>query len=601
MREGQMKILGISLGHDSSLALINDGKIIQIFEAERYFRQKRYKLHCFESVKKKIPSGYQIVDIEDLEIVIKYIMPQWGSSYDCVAIQNQGRIRESNNLLKILTRLGVKYKSYINVDHHLSHAALAYFTSPFNRTMILSYDGMGNDGQTIIFKASKNKLTYFINSSLKMGSCYNNLGYILGIKPEVCGTTSGKTMGLTAYGKFVKDWEGKIKKHILNYTKLPPKKIKGLNSYGKAHTVNTLYINTIGPLKSFAIKDKLYKDILKYLGLIKRNDEIKINDLKSSISQDLAKTFQVVWTNIVLDLLIKSKEKLDQTTLCVVGGCALNGITNYIIETEMNYDKIHYVPNPSDCGLAAGCALYAYWLKSGKVFKGYDRFFSPYIGMPLFDAENELQIARNYSHITVESDLLLAILANLIKENKIIGVINGLSEIGPRALGNRSILCNPLNKNMREILNKKVKNREWYRPFAPIVPLDDLNKYFTSYLEIPYMSVICYTKSKYRDVLPSITHVDGSARVQTVTINQHGFMYKLLKEYKKLTGVPILLNTSFNPGGEPILNYLSVGLEMLNSTELDFVVYGNKIYWSSRRGVDYKEYLSKIIDSIKKI
>jgi carbamoyltransferase len=139
-------------------------------------------------------------------------------------------------------------------------------------------------------------------------------------------------------------------------------------------------------------------------------------------------------------------------------------------------------------------------------------------------------------------------------------------------LGNRSIFCNPLNRNMKDILNSKVKHREWYRPFAPLVTAEHAVKYFTSVDDIPYMSVICYTQKEYRDALPSITHVDGSARLQTIRKEQNIFIYDFLKEFEKLSGFPIVLNTSFNPRGEPILNYCHVALEMLDKTDLDLVL-----------------------------
>ena len=173
---------------------------------------------------------------------------------------------------------------------------------------------------------------------------------------------------------------------------------------------------------------------------------------------------------------------------------------------------------------------------------------------------------------------LKKIIAKLINQNFLLGVIRGNYELGPRALGNRSILCNPMNKNMREILNNKVKKREWYRPFAPVCTAEDAKKYFTNLNDIPYMSVICYTKEKYKNLLPSITHVDGSCRLQTINKYQNNFLWSLLKEFEKLSKFPILLNTSFNPGGEPILNYCEVGLQMLKDTDLDFVLIENTLF-----------------------
>ena len=152
--------------------------------------------------------------------------------------------------------------------------------------------------------------------------------------------------------------------------------------------------------------------------------------------------------------------------------------------------------------------------------------------------------------------------------------------MGPRALCNRSILCNPLNKDMRNILNDNVKHREWFRPFAPMVTEEDSQKYFTNTAPVPYMSVICDTRKEYVDKLPSITHVDGTARIQTVNPNQNSFIYKSLKEFEKITSMPIFLNTSFNPAGEPILNFCEIGLEMLDKTDIDLVIIENVVFSS---------------------
>jgi carbamoyltransferase len=146
-------------------------------------------------------------------------------------------------------------------------------------------------------------------------------------------------------------------------------------------------------------------------------------------------------------------------------------------------------------------------------------------------------------------------------------------------------LCNPLNPNIRDILNDKVKHREWYRPFAPVTTAEDAHKYFTNISDIPYMSVICYTRSEYADSLPAITHVDGSARLQTIRREHNSFLWDTLKQFERLSSLPIMLNTSFNPGGEPILNFCAVGLEMLNNTELDLVLIDNILF--CRSGKEY--------------
>ena len=271
--------------------------------------------------------------------------------------------------------------------------------------------------------------------------------------------------------------------------------------------------------------------------------KLRFKDLKNQDGLDLIQTIQRAWGREVMDILDKYTDKSDN--LCVVGGCALNGITNYDIQQANMFKRTHFIPNPTDCGLSAGAALSAYYKHTDAEFNGYGEYFSPYVGSKAFDLDNLPELQKEYPNREVSEDELPRVLAKLISQDQIVGVIRGGYEIGPRALGNRSILCNPLNRNMRDILNEKVKHREWFRPFAPVATAEDAKKYFTHTEDIPYMSVICYTREEFREDLPAITHVDGSARLQTVTREQNTYLYDTLKEFEKITGKPILVNDFF--------------------------------------------------------
>lgn len=577
-----MKILGISLGHDSNFALVEDGKLMKIMEAERYFRQKRYKLSAEHLEAGKFKSTFQYTDIEDLRMFLSLVKKEWGRNFDAVAVQNQGRKQEFENLRIILKDAGIQYDSIHHVDHHLSHASLSYFTSPFDRALVLSYDGIGNDGKTVFFEANGNRLDYKRNIEIAFGQNYNNLGYILGINPEIDGTTSGKTMGLTSYGRVREDWLPFARKYVLEYKKIPYAELDDLQSRGLGHRINDVGLRDIPELKKYLsprkypLDIKNLKDRLKlWLGII-HQDELRLPGPKDKDSQDLAATVQHAWTEEVLKLL--REERSDHNNLCVVGGCALNGTTNYVIEKSGLFGKAHFIPNPSDCGLAGGAALYAYYCINKNEFSGSKEYFSPYLGSQPYDLEKLIELKNKYPHKEIDKALMPKVLAKLIARDLIVGYISGGYEIGPRALGNRSILCNPLNPNMRDILNDKVKHREWYRPFAPMVTEEDSQKYFTNTAPVPYMSVICDTREEYREKLPSITHVDGTARIQTVNPGQNKFIYEALKEFERLMGMPIFLNTSYNPAGEPILNYCEVGLEMLDKTDLDLVITENTVF-----------------------
>jgi carbamoyltransferase len=577
-----VNVLGISLGHDSSVALVENGRVLGIMEAERLFRQKRYKLHAVTLEPGQKPSGFQQVDIEDLRRFLTMAAAEWGTSFDAIAVQNQGRRDELANLETVLAEQGIRTRTVRHVDHHLSHAALAYYTSPFADALILSYDGMGNDGFTVLFRGQGPALEYLERDPHQFGRSYNNLGYIAGVHPDIAGSTSGKTMGLAAYGEHRPDWAPFATDYVRRYEKLPPRAVTGLVDHGKSHRINSLALDRIPELQPFvheAAPDEGAGMRATLAALVKgRPTELRLPGPEHALAQALANTVQQAWSDEVLALLTKVRST--SRNIAVVGGCALNGVTNYQIEQSGLFERTHFLPNPTDCGLSAGAALHAYYALSGSAFTGYGDYLTPYLGSEVFDRGELAVLRQRFPHrrLEVPADRLAGILASLVHQNLIVGVIRGRYEVGPRALGNRSIFCNPTNPSMREVLNARVKHREWYRPFAPVIAAEDAARYFTNAADIPYMSVICFTRPEHRDLLPSITHVDGSARLQTVRRDQHPFLHEALKAFERLSGVPIFLNTSFNPGGEPILNYCRVGLEMLESTDLDLVLIDDELF-----------------------
>ena len=580
-----MKVLGVTLGHDSSFALVEDGHVTAAMEAERYFRQKRYKLHALTLSPGKQPSGYQYVDVEELRGFLHVVTRAWGTKFDAVAVQNQGRVEEYRNFLTLLGEAGIQVDAAHQVHHHLSHAALAFYTSPFEESVVLSYDGEGNDGQTIVFQAGPTGLKYVEKNRIRFGQSYNNAGYMCGIKPDVSGTTSGKLMGLVAYGEVRPDWLPYARRYVREYQKLAPHLGKGLNPYGRGHRINPVALAEVPELQPFLTRGA-HDSVWDRARQLLRNHpppELRLPGPEDKTAQSLAATVQAAWTEEVLALLEPHRNR--SRNLCVTGGCALNGIANYEIQQRGLFPATHFVPNPTDCGLSAGAALWAHHHRSGRPFRGHDGYFPPYLGPEAFDRDQLPVFRDKYLHRDLAPGTATAALARLIHADRIVGVIRGRYEVGPRALGNRSILCNPLNTEMREIINRKVKHREWYRPFAPVVTAEDAHRYFTNTDEIPYMSVICYTRPEWADRLPAVTHADGSARVQTITRAQNAFLHDTLKAFEVLSGVPVILNTSFNPPGEPILNFCAVGLQMLETTDLDLVLIDDTLF--SRVGKEH--------------
>jgi carbamoyltransferase len=256
--------------------------------------------------------------------------------------------------------------------------------------------------------------------------------------------------------------------------------------------------------------------------------------------------------------------------VCITGGCGLNIILNTRVALEFN-KEVFVGPNPNDCGIALGMML--------DYLRPEEPFDATYSGIPILDKNILTEYTYNYNNVRrlMLKDINFhayeqydpSIVVTDLIEGKIIGVVQGRSEHGPRALGHRSIICNPSIPEMKDILNAKVKNREWYRPFAPVVRLEDVSKYFEWNRESRWMTFCPKVKEEWREKLPAITHVDGTARVQTVTKEQNEWLYNLLTDFDKETGIGVLLNTSFNVNGKPILSTYKDAFEIYDKTQLD--------------------------------
>jgi carbamoyltransferase len=572
-----VKVLGITLGHDASFSLVEDHRLAGMLQAERWFRQKHYKLHCLTREPGRHVSGYQLVSLDDLDVFLGLVAAEWGTSFDAVAVQNQGRSGEYDILLEILGARGFAFQDAAHLDHHLCHAAEAFYTSPFEEALILSYDGGGNDGFTVLFKADAGGLTMLDRVEIHFGASYNNLGFIAGVKPDISGTSAGKTMGLAAYGRTCEDWLPHAREYVRSYRKRIGPTAQSVTPYGASHVINPVGLERIPALRPFLVPvEARARSGWRRILLSRAAPELRLPGPEDELTQDLVHTVQHAWTQEVLVIL--ERYRATSRNLCIVGGCALNGITNFAVQERGLFDRTFFVPNPTDDGLSAGAALLLAHRLRKRPFAGYEPGLSPYLGAEAFDRGDLPTLKRRYPHRELAPDEAPRALARLVYDDRMVGVVRGRYEIGPRALGNRSIFCNPLHPGMRELLNEKVKHREWYRPFAPIAPAEDAATYFTNVAEIPYMSVICHARKEWRERLPAVTHVDGSTRLQTLRRSDNEFVYDALREFERLAGVPIMLNTSFNPGGEPILNYCSVALEMLEKTSLDLVLIDETLF-----------------------
>lgn len=520
-----MKIVSIFAGHDANITFYNtDTQEFRVIEIERLVKKRYFRLHVDNS-------NEEIVNIlTDCQNVAEKF---WGfdNDYDVVMDVADGWL-DHNLLRKVFNS-----KQYIRYgNHHMSHASCAYFQSDFNDCLIFSYDGGGDDGHFNIYKANRGNIELVERINSDFGG-----GYLLAascVKEVTQGSRhmlslAGKMMGICAYGKPNDDI---VKYFSQFYFDRNWKKLSEKTGYNLKNIDNPWR----NPLENYF--------------------------LEGQESYDFAATAQKGYENAFLGIFDSMLKKYPTKNVCITGGGGLNVLLNERIKNEYNIN-VFVPPNPNDCGISFG-AVCLYHKPTKKVDLAYN-------GLPILDYNNieTMLNGRTYENFTYEK------VSELLKDGKIIGVCNDDSEVGPRALGNRSIICDPSYKNMKDILNSKVKFREWYRPFAPFCLKKDAHLYFKSknFDNLEFMGYAPIVRDEFSKKLPSITHEDNTSRLQCVTEKSHDFFYNLLIEFSKKSDIPVLLNTSFNIRGNPILSTIEDALYVLDNTELDYVIIDDKI------------------------
>ena len=521
-------IVAIHDNHDSSVSFYNGetGKY-HIIELERLIRERHYK------ISDNAPStGVRIELLKDCKFIAK---KYWGieNDYECVLISSQYEDSFDNQSIKKV----FNSKEYITLEnHHHTHAACAFYQSPFDKALIFSYDGGGDREFFNFYNADRNSIKLIDKFPINLGAGYWLCGSLI---KEIIERSknrrsyAGKMMGLSGYGTV------NNKVYDVYY--------KFMNR-NQRHGYSDLYeLDEIPDDKNVVIPE---------------NEDIKSSWIyEGQDGYDIAATAQKITENVVFSRL----EKYDSDIpLVLTGGCALNVLINEEIKRRYNRE-VYVPPNPDDGGLTVG-HIFCYT-------KPKESVDITYSGLPLMDRYKLDDYIKEYDAKKVAKKDI----AKLIKDGNIIGMVYGDSEVGPRALGNRSIVCDPSIPEMKDTLNAKVKFREWYRPFAPFCKKEDAHKYFESrdFENMEYMSFGVKVKV---DTLPSITHVDGTARLQTVTEESHSHFYELLTEYATMSDIPVLLNTSFNSRGKPILSTIYDALNILKETELDYVVIEDYLF-----------------------
>ena len=603
-------ILGISaFYHDSAACLLKDGKIIAAAQEERFSRKKhdpRYPHQAIEFVLKfsnmKLSEIDQIVFFEKpflkferlLETYVAFAPRGFVSFAKAMPLWIKEKLFQKNLLFNKLKEHDENFKSDENIffsDHHLSHAASAFFPSPFEEAVILTADGVGEWATTTVAVGKKNDLEIKkeIHFPHSLGLLYSAFTYYTGFK-----VNSGeyKLMGLAPYGNPI--YEDKVKKLV---------DIKDDGTF----RLDQKYFNYATGL---TMTNEKFHNLFGQKPRDPRNEKI------TQFHMDIASSIQKVTEEIMIKLAKAIRQEYNINNLCLAGGVALNCVANGKILQEKIFDNIWIQPAAGDAGGSLGAAL-ALWhieQKKERVVNSNDDMKGSYLGTEFNQEEIEKElksVGANFE--TIEYEDLISKTAEFLSNEKAIGWFQGRMEFGPRALGARSILGDPRSDKMQKNLNLKVKYRESFRPFAPSILREDLSDWFNINVDSPYMLLVADVNFNKkiemneeqkklfgidklnikRSEIPAVTHVDYSARIQTVTKETNKPYYDLISKFKEKTGCPVIVNTSFNVRGEPIVNSPTDAFNCFMGTELDYLVIGNCILEKSKQDPNLKKDYTK--------
>ena len=563
-----MYILGINSGeYNSSACILKNGQIMFAIQEERLNREKFTKKFPYKSIQKCLES--QNIKFSDIDYVAFGWNPSNHMSRFNPLISSHRSYREynfytlSDNLFNFAERDfgsytqvshdNLSFPKVYHINHHQCHAANAFYMSNFKSAAILTCDFRG-EYESTTFNIGNDKKIYKLdeqNLPNSLGKFYATFTELLGYKSD---NDEWKVMAMSAYPYSCKEEIKKIQK-CYNLTK-----------NGKLELTSKYF-----EFSNFGNRNNFYTNDLKDLFGIKKIEYKK----KPSIQQiKIAKALQICSEEIGFHFLRHLYNLTKQRNLVLSGGFFLNTVFNGKITKKTGFKKIYIPYAPSDTGNSIGSALYLY--NSILEKKRIKLNNSPFIGLNFNNKEIEFAIKkRKISYTKINN--IHKFVAQQCMSNLVVGYFNGKIEFGDRSLGNRSIIANPLNKDIKNKINKSVKYRESYRPFAPSVKVDDLEKYFNTEGNKTnnYMERVFEVRKKYRKKLPGITHLDNSARVQTVNKDTNINFYKIISEFEKLSGFPILLNTSFNINGEPIVCTPDDALNTFYNSGIDVLVIEN--------------------------
>jgi len=603
-------ILGISaFYHDSAAAVIVDGKITAAAQEERFSRKKhdaRFPINAIKYVleenKIKLSEIDYIVFFEKpflkferlLETYLAFAPKGFKSFSMSMPIWLREKLFQKKLIFDELNQIDENFNDIKKIkfsEHHYSHAASAFFPSPFKEAIVLTLDGVGEWATTTVSIGKENNLEIIkeIHFPHSLGLLYSAFTYYTGFK-----VNSGeyKLMGLAPYGEPI-------------YKELILKELIDVKDDG-SFRLNMKYFNYATGLTMTNNK------FAKLFGQKVRQAE---SELLTQFHMDIAASIQAVTEEVVLKLTRDLSKEYNIRNLCMAGGVALNCVANGKILKDKVFENIWIQPAAGDAGGSLGAAL-AYWykeLKKPRTIDENDGMSGSYLG-PKYNneiIENKLKDLKGVFKKFSDLDLIKEVAAQL-NNQKTIGWFQGRMEFGPRALGGRSILADPRSEKMQKVLNLKVKFRESFRPFAPSVLREEVKNWFDLDCDSPYMLLVSEVKKSLqipmndnqknlfgidklnikRSNIPAVTHVDYTARVQTVHEETNKRYYDLIKEFNNLTSCPVLVNTSFNIRGEPIVNTIEDAFKCFMGTDLDLLVCENFILYKEQQdqklAIDYK-------------
>ncbi len=594
------KILGISaFYHDSAAALVVDGKIIAAAQEERFSRKKHDPGYPFNAINYvlseanlKLNSIDHIVFFEKpflkferlLETYLAFAPKGFKSFSLSMPIWLREKLFQKNFLYNELKTHDTNFSDIDKIkfsEHHFSHASSAFYPSPYEEAVVLTLDGVGEWATSTVAIGKNNNLNIIkeMHFPHSLGLLYSAFTYYTGFK-----VNSGeyKLMGLAPYGE-------------PKYKDLIKEKLIDLKEDG-TFRLDMSYFNYATGL---TMTNKKFSNLF--------NEPVR-NPKKDRLTQfhmDIASSIQAVTEEIILKLTTSIAKEYKIKNLCLAGGVALNCVANGKILEKGIFKNIWIQPAAGDAGGALGAAL-AYWYKelNKSRLEVADNMNGSYLG-PSFNNDiikKELDLV-NAKYIKFSDEELINKIANDLDNEKTVGFFQGRMEFGPRALGNRSILADPRSEKMQKELNLKVKFRESFRPFAPSILYEDLSKWFDLYCESPYMLFVANIKKELqismteknknlfgidklnikRSSIPAVTHVDYTARVQTVHRETNKRYYDLLTKFKEITGCPVLVNTSFNVRGEPIVCTIKDAYNCFMGTNLDILVCENYVMYKENQ------------------